>query len=144
MIKLLVLLILLMIMLPAWADSQNIAVFYSKTTGRIRWVLDPDSDREIQNIVSKNPGEAVLLLPRNQNVPIDKLQVIINSKTGKTPTNDRYIVVDPKTGNVENMIIADPDGCGDKIDGKLLIQHATADQRWHYDPIAKTLSAPAK
>jgi len=110
--------------------TTKFAVIYSKATGRIRWEFHPDNDEQL-NDVRLLEGEAVLILKNSDKALLPNLQNKINKKTGKTPTDDRYAIVD-KDNNVIGAIIADP-SCGDEVKDCELIAHPTAGSGWKVD-----------
>lgn len=110
-------------------SATTVGYFYSKATGRLRWILRPDSDAEL----AENPargGEAQLLVPMATHVQAAQsgphaMQAIVTGHTGVTPTGDRHAIVDA-TGNVVGTVYADP-ACGDAAPhGHTLVVHATA------------------
>ncbi len=116
--------------------TTKIAVMHSKLTGRIRCIIIPDNDSELDGLISNNVGEAVEIMDHPHNGPeyapidIDTLQAKLNLITGKIPSGDRFCVVHP-SGCITHTLIADPN-CGDAIDGHALIPHEMADSRWTY------------
>jgi hypothetical protein len=108
------------------------AVVYSKNTGRIRREIFPDSDYELDNIILFS-GEDIFILDNSEKAILDDLQVKINKKTGLTPLNDRYAIVDKKN-NVVGAIIADP-LCGDQIPNHRLVPHEKAGPGWKLDTV---------
>lgn len=122
-----------------------IGIVYSKSTGRIRWILYPDSESELLALRAGD-GEAVHLsksdtLVNDEGRPLlQLLQEELNYVTGLNPdkTTDLYAVVDPKSGDVLGCITCDP-LCGDKIDEHVLVKDSEADDMagWKID-VAKS------
>lgn len=101
-------------------------VVYSKTTGRIRSIIHPDSDSELNNI-PVGIGEASIKLDNANYLDLDTLQTFLSSITGITPSNDRYAVVDSQ-GVVIGAVIADI--TIDAVPGAQLIKHPSASTGW--------------
>jgi hypothetical protein len=118
--------------------STKFAVIYSINTGRIRWEFHPDYDEQLDDI-NLLDGEAVLILDNSEKALLPDLQDKISKKIGKTPTDDRFVVVD-KNNNVVSIVIADPNI--DSIPEHQLIPHATANLGWKLDK--GTLKEPVK
>ena len=136
--------------------STQIAIFYSKATGRIRWKLKPDSDAELNNVASNSAGEGVLVISQATHDqypnPAD-LQTYISSQTGLIPTNDRHVIVDTSIAVGPNVVGAshlDP-ACGDvtKVGALQYVAHPTAVPGWRYNtgvltaPIPLVVATPA-
>lgn len=94
---------LLFICSNAWC---NFAVVYSVNTGRIRSIVVPDSDEQL-NAMVRRVGEEILILDDSKKQVLPVLQNIVSQQTGLIPQNDRFAVVSP-TGSVKGVIIADP------------------------------------
>ena len=105
---------------------------YSQRTGRIRSIIIPDTDRELNAIILRQ-GEALLKLDPSSLPIVDgrpdfrAVQLRLNAITGKAPAReDHYVVIDDRNGDVLGAIVADPD-CGDSVpSGKTLIQRDDA------------------
>ena len=107
--------------------ATTVGYYYSKLTGRLRWILVPDDDAELATTPAKG-GEAQLLVSLSQHQAAKNPshhQALVNKATGKTPTGDRYALV--ANGVVVGVMHADPHGCGDPTPpGHALVPHATA------------------
>lgn len=108
--------------------ATQIALVYSTSTGRLRSWIVPDEDSELDGFVPANPGEASLVITREQydaGSDLAGLQGLINTVTGKSPINeDRYADIDAG-GNVVNVLHACPN-CGDvPPSGITRMQHDT-------------------
>jgi len=122
------------------------AIVYSAATGRVRRVIDPNA--AVPNVITflaqakARPGEAVMAYTK-QGGGADTLaawQAAVTTLTGKTPTNDRYCVIDANN-NIVGVVNADP-LCGDAVPNCTLVAHATADQTWTFTP-PNIFTAPA-
>lgn len=103
-------------------------VIYSARTGRIRRIIFDEVLTDAQLLVNlpAEVGESAEL-----NVPIfntlGEWQAEITIRTGITPVNDRYVVVDPSNDHqVEAVYLLDPD-CGDSIENRVLVVSDVAD-----------------
>lgn len=127
-------------------SSTKIGIAYSKTTGRVRWFVIPDNDKELDSLKA-GEGEIILIVNRSVDNSLPILQAQVTQSSGLTPSNDRYAIIDPNQtdaqGNqiVIGAVIADP-SCGDKFPGKTFISHAQAGVGWSYDPAGKIFVAP--
>lgn len=114
----------------AVASPQKVAVIFSKSTGRIRSIFQPEKELEL-NRIKLIPGEDYLILYLDEaTIDINVLQQKVSSLTGTIPKNDRYAIVD-NNGNIVGSLIADPT-CGDKILNCTLIQSDNADKGWSW------------
>lgn len=115
---------------------------YSLTTGRVRgWtVFTPD---EIARGCSRpaGRGEGILIIQPESYGDLNTLQALVTQTTGKIPSNDRYIMVDQKTGQIVSAHIADP-ACDDPHPGCDMYPHAFADPAWTFDTQAKQCIPP--
>jgi len=118
--------------------AGDCVVVYSAATGRVRRWLASDTDGEIAK-VALSAGEAFIQVGKKKGLDLPQLQDAVDAITGKTPANDRYVVI--KAGAIVNAIIADP-SCGDAIQGSELIAHETADGRWAFDSLTRTFTPP--
>jgi hypothetical protein len=113
--------------------ASTVGLIYSRATGRLRSVVVPDTDEQINNYVP-NPGEAVLIIAAAQyqtaGAGIAGLQSLVNAQTGLSPaTADRGAMVDA-TGFVQSMHFVDA-ACGDvAFPGLTLELHPTAQVGW--------------
>jgi len=104
-------------------------VIYSERTGRLRRYITDQilTDVQLLEKFPALPGESHEFfdeLPGD----ISDLQDALNLITGKTPADDRYVLVNP-AGGVTGAILADPDA-GDSVDGLTLVEHTDADVGW--------------
>lgn len=103
-------------------------IVYSVATGRVRRVVDPQA--AVPNVIQflaqakLGPGEAAMVYTKTGTDNVIAWQAAVNAKTGKTPTGDRYCVIDAGN-NILGSLIADP-ACGDSVPGCTLAAHATA------------------
>ena len=78
--------------------AATVGLFYSATTGRLRWWMVPDSDQQLASFLSPNPGEAKLIISRDQYLTAGGpagLQALVNTTSGQsTTTEDRFVDVD--------------------------------------------------
>jgi hypothetical protein len=109
------------------------AIVYSKQTGRVRTVYSPGQSTTDLKGIQVSQGEALLTFNDNQYTDPFALQDLVTSKTGITPQNDRYAIVD-QLGNVIGSVIADTQ-CGDSIPNAQLIAHPSATVGWTYSAI---------
>lgn len=126
------------------------AIVYSKATGRVRRVVDPEAD--VPNVIAflaqakAGAGEAVLVYTKagNGQDTLAAWQAAINVHTGLNPDTaqaDWYVEVDSQN-NILTWHIADP-ACGDlpTIAGATLVQAPWGtDSRWTYN--GTTFTAP--
>lgn len=140
------------------------AVVYSSRTGRVRYVLDTEDERDPTPLVKLKAGEALHVrqkLPAGQN-RLHEWQAEVAAKTGKIPrplhpaveafvrqaaggktltvVPDRYVAVDA-AGAIRAVHLCDP-SCGDALAGHTLIAHELADERWTYS--GGTFSPPVE
>jgi hypothetical protein len=114
---------------PALAESTQVAVFYSLSTGRVRWILSADNDAALLR-TGPGPGEDKLILDKAQGWDLPTLQARVSDATGKLPADDRFAIVNA-VGQVVGAVIADPDGTGDRApSGHRLLRHAEAGRGW--------------
>lgn len=105
-------------------------IIYSANTGRLRR-LTRDEIQDDAALLFNNPvgqGEGVLMYPADDPIfdTLVGVQAEITAQTGLTPTNDRYVVVDPANDHqVEGVYILDP-ACGDSIQDRTLVADANA------------------
>lgn len=120
---------LLLLAVPSWASQ--IGVVYSKSTGRIRSVIVPTKDSELDSFKPQAGEEILKFVNNGPFATLDALQTSVTTVTGKVPVSDRYAVVSA-TGAVVGAIIADP--ALDSIKGFQLIQSDVAGPGWTYSP----------
>lgn len=96
------------------------AVIYSKNTGRIRSIIKPDKDSDLNSILTLD-GEAYSIFDDKDYVILPDLQELLNKRTGLQPKDgdDTYDVVNDK-GEVVSSVIADP--LIDKVEGHTLVK----------------------
>ena len=109
--------------------AGDVIVVYSLATGRIRRIVGSDIDDEVKS-AGIGTGEGFLHVSKKDAGDQDKLQAMITALAGKTPTSDRYVIVQGSA--VLGAILADP-ACNDAMPGCQLIQHDLADPRWTYN-----------
>lgn len=123
------------------------AIIYSKATGRVRRVVDPQVN--VPNVIKfinsagAGVGEAVLVYTK-QGGGLDTLnawQAAVNAHTGMDPDvakADWYVAVDALNNIVEAMV-CDP-ACGDTHPGGLMLVKAPwgANESWTYDGVTLT------
>lgn len=103
-------------------------IVYSVATGRVRRVLDPQ--KVVPNVVqflaqaNLRAGEAAMVYTKTGANNISAWQAAVNAQTGKTPSGDRYCVIDAGN-NIVGVVIADPT-CGDGYPSCTLVAHPTA------------------
>jgi len=106
----------------------SVGVVYSGTTWRIRSIIVPDDDTQL---LGRSLGKGELMqniaLSTYLSVDLAGLQSLLNGLTGNSPVGDRYVSVDG-SGNVVDIHIADPIGCGDASPhlGCILTAHSAA------------------
>lgn len=113
-------------------SQTQFGIVYSSKTGRIRSIVRPDKDADL-NGIRVGTGEALLKTVNANYGELETLQSFLNIQTGLVPLNDRYAIVDG-LGNVVGAVVADP-LCGDAIVGFQLISHPLAVPGWHWDLI---------
>lgn len=110
-------------------------IVYSKATGRVRRVLDPEGASDdvelLISCVGVVEGEAALVYNKlgEGNDHVHSWQHCVTQHCGLTPIDDRYVAVD-SSGKVQHILHSADPRCGDKIEGHTLIQHNNADTRW--------------
>lgn len=103
-------------------------ITYSVATGRVRRVLDPQA--AVPNVIQflaqavLAAGEAAMVYTKTGANDLSAWQSAVNVRTGKTPSADRYCIIDAGS-NIIGFLIADP-ACGDSIVGCTLAAHALA------------------
>lgn len=103
-------------------------IVYSVATGRVRRVVGPQKivPSVIQFLAQANlrAGEAAMVYTKTGNDNVNAWQAAVNAKTGKTPSGDRYCVIDAGN-NIIGVVIADP-ACGDGVPNCTLVAHPIA------------------
>lgn len=127
--KLKILALGLLLCLPVFGQ-QKFFVVYSKTTGRVRSFIVPQFSYETVSPTT-GKGEGVLGFPMSQYGNLSTLQTLVTKATGLTPANDQYAIVNNQ-GQVIGSIFADPQGCGDSIQGATLVASSVAGPGWTY------------
>jgi hypothetical protein len=114
-----------------------VGYYYCPHSGRLRWILVPDHESEIQ---LNNTGEHLLIVSRTDYEAAARIgpaahQALVNAHTSKAPgDDDRHVKIHAATGAVIAVMYAHP-CCGDPIidpDGHFLIKHATAAYSWSF------------
>lgn len=104
-------------------------VKYSLRTGRVRIIIIDDVKEDA--LIARFPtglGEGVIGVT-GDSLDLDSIQAQVNIETGKTPTNDRYCVLDSQSV-VQSFILGDT-ACGDSVESPLsMVPHATANVGW--------------
>jgi hypothetical protein len=109
-------------------------IVYSTATGRVRRVVDPQ--KIVTNVIAfvaqagAQAGESTLVYNNTGTGNLSAWQAAVNAKTLKTPTGDRYCIIDAGN-NIVGVCFADP-LCGDAVPGCTLVQHDTAGPGWTY------------
>lgn len=106
-------LILVLLPLPALAESATIGVVYSTAAVQIRRIIVPDTDEQLTKQNWTGPGESLLIIPRDT-----EITGAIFKATGKHPTEPLVFETDT-LGNVIGHIMADP--LLDDLPGAVLI-----------------------
>ena len=120
--------------------AGDVIIVYSVATGRIRRFMSSNRSGELSKVAIAD-GEAFMkIAPQSGGFDLDSLQGMVNVQTGKTPADDRYVVID-SVGNIVGAILADP-LCGDSLPGCSLIAHALADGAWAYDKLTGIFTPP--
>lgn len=118
----------LVMLLASTSQAAKVGVIYSQNTGRVRCIIVPDKDSELDN-AKLAPGEALHKVDKAQISDVSAAQASVSAVSGKVPSSDRYAVVSD-TGAVVGAIIADP--AIDSIKGFQLIQSDDAGPGWTY------------
>jgi|SRR5215469_12404833 len=104
----------------------TIGLVYSTTSWRLRSIVIPDDDTQLAGH-PLGQGEAMKIVALADYSAASDVQGLLDGLTGHSPSGDRYISLDA-SGNVVDIHIADPVGCGDPspyLDCSL-VAHATA------------------
>jgi hypothetical protein len=107
-------------------------VIYSLSTGRVRRIYSAAVGPTAPKTVA---GEGVL--PLFAGIDLPAAQARVTSATGKTPSGDRYCIIDAGN-NILGAIIGDP--ALDSVANCTLVAHDSADTRWFYN--GTTFTAP--
>lgn len=108
--------------------NQECLVIYSAGTSRIRRIASAD-DRSIEQLKQGfpcRPGEACSVFPWTS---MAEVQAAVVQVTGIDVGNDRFVAVDPFTGEVDQVLRCDPE-CGDLVQGHTLERHDKARVGW--------------
>jgi hypothetical protein len=103
-------------------------IIYSIATGRARRIVDPQIN--VPNVIqflaqaALCAGEAAMIYAKTGSDNVSAWQTAVNVKTSKTPSGDRYCIIDAGN-NIIGVVVADP-ACGDSVPGCTLVAHATA------------------
>jgi hypothetical protein len=103
-------------------------IVYSAATGRVRRVLDPQ--KIVPNVVAfltqanLRAGEAAMVYTKTGADHVNAWQAAVTALTGKTPSGDRYCVIDAGN-NIVGVVVADP-ACGDGFPNCTLAAHPAA------------------
>jgi hypothetical protein len=121
---------------------MQFGIVYSKNTGRIRSIVVPENknEQQILDLVKLNIGEALIRFDMKDFAEQPILQDKLNEITGLIPKDDRFIVVNPNTNQIESIIIADEKI--DSVSGKKMIKNAEATPEWTYNKITKKYIRP--
>lgn len=108
--------------------NQECLVIYSAGTSRIRRIAS-STDKSMEKLKADcpcHPGEACSVLPWTSMAGV---QAAVEQVTGIPVGNDRYVAVDPSTGEVTQVLRCDPE-CGDLVQGHTLERHDKARVGW--------------
>ena len=120
-----------------------IPVIYSLNTGRVRrWMVDPDRTtmEAWKPALSLMAGEAVTYIKDEDYGDLSTLQSLVTQATGKTPSDDRYVVAH-ESGDILSVAIVDP-----AVDKPPLqcefVKSKYADTDWTFNKPTKKLIPP--
>ena len=105
--------------------------FYSTATGRLRRATRNSSGESFSNKHLENNNLAAFGETRiriRDNLDISGIETEVLKRSGITPANDRYAVVN-SNGDVVNIIIADP-LCNDSVENHILVENPDARIGW--------------
>lgn len=118
------------------------AVVYGKRSRIVRRIVAADSLPELSHAVMCGDGEDLIICRPEQVVSpdgdggrelptLEDAMALVVAREGAAPENNRCLVIDDASGEIEAVVPADPHIDG--IEGKTLYQHETAEPGWQVD-----------
>lgn len=110
-------------------------IVYGEQSGIVRRIVM--TGKSVTDLAGHyGPGESIIIcnaeeVVRNGTPDLPRAVAMVAAKRGKPAEKARCVVLNDKTGEIEKVIAADP--AMDRLPGKTLVQHASADVGWMRD-----------